>query len=258
MNWILVRGAGDIATGTLLRLKRCGYHVAALETAAPTAIRRTVSFCEAVYAGQMTIEGITARLVDALPDGSTDWIPILIDPEGTTIRQTHPIAVIDAILAKRNLGTSMEMAPMTIALGPGFTAGKDVHAVIETKRGHTLGRVIRSGSAIPNTGIPGVVGGFGKERVIHAPVGGIIHISRDIGQKVEDGDIIAHIDATPVRAPIAGIVRGMLREGFPAPQGMKMADIDPRPNADWHTVSDKALAVAGGVLEALLSLGVCP
>lgn len=258
MNWILVRGAGDIATGTLLRLKRCGYHVAALETAAPTAIRRTVSFCEAVYAGQMTIEGITARLVDALPDGSTDWIPILIDPEGDTIRSHHPIAVIDAILAKRNLGTSMEMAPMTIALGPGFTAGKDVHAVIETKRGHTLGRVIRSGSAIPNTGIPGVVGGFGKERVIHAPVGGIIHISRDIGQKVEDGDIIAHIDATPVRAPIAGIVRGMLREGFPAPQGMKMADIDPRPNADWHTVSDKALAVAGGVLEALLSLGVCP
>lgn len=258
MNWILVRGAGDIATGTLLRLKNCGYNVAALETSAPTAIRRTVSFCEAVYTGRMTVEGVTARLTDSLPDIPTAWIPVLVDPEGNLLRRIRPAALVDAILAKRNLGTSMDMAPVTIALGPGFTAGKDVHAVIETKRGHTLGRVIRTGAAIPNTGIPGVVGGVGKERVIHAPVGGTIHILCDIGSKVEKGSIIAHIDGTPVHAPISGIVRGMLREGFTVPQGIKMADIDPRPDADWNTVSDKALAVAGGVLEALLSMGVRP
>lgn len=258
MNWIIVRGAGDIATGTILRLKRCGYSVAALETHAPTAIRRTISFCEAVYTGEMTVEGVAARLTDTLPDAPTDWIPILIDPEACILRKVRPAAVVDGILAKRNLGTTMDMAPVTVALGPGFTARKDVHAVIETKRGHTLGRVIRSGSALPNTGIPGVVGGFGKERVIHAPVGGSIHILRDIGSKVEKGDSIACIDGTAISAPISGIVRGMLREGFPAPQGIKMADIDPRPDTDWHTVSDKALAVAGGVLEALLSMGVRP
>ncbi len=258
MNWILIRGAGDIASGTLLRLKRCGYSVVALETSTPTAIRRTVSFCEAVYAGAMTIEGVTARLVKDLPTTPTTWIPLLIDPEGRCIRKIRPVAVIDGILAKRNLGTSLDMAPATIALGPGFTAGEDVHAVIETKRGHTLGRVLWRGAALPNTGIPGVVGGVGKERVIHAPVGGTIHISQDIGSKVEQNDPIAYIDNTPIPAPISGIVRGMLREGFQVPQGMKMADIDPRPEADWHTVSDKALAVAGGVLEALLQMGVRP
>lgn len=258
MNWILVRGAGDIATGTLLRLKRCGFSVAALEVPAPSAIRRTVSFSEAVYDGETTVEGITARCVSALPEEPTDWIPVLIDPEGRTIRSARPTAVVDAILAKRNLGTSMDMAPATVALGPGFIAGRDVHAVVETKRGHTLGRVIREGPAIPNTGIPGVVGGFGIERVIHAPVGGTLHIERDIGYLVENDDIIAYLDDTPVRASIPGLIRGMLREGFSVPAGMKMADIDPRPDTDWHTVSDKAMAVAGGVLEALMAQGVRP
>ena len=258
MNWILVRGAGDIATGTLLRLKRCGFSVAALEVSAPSAIRRTVSFSEAVYDGEATVEGVTARLVTALPQEPVNWIPILVDPDGLTIRACRPAAVVDAILAKRNLGTSMDMAPATVALGPGFTAGQDIRAVVETKRGHTLGRVIWNGSAIPNTGIPGVVGGFGIERVIHAPVGGILRISKDIGTNVEKGDIIAHLNDTPVPASIAGLVRGMLREGFPVPAGMKMADIDPRPDTDWHTVSDKAMAVAGGVLEALMAMGVRP
>lgn len=150
------------------------------------------------------------------------------------------------------------MAPATIGLGPGFTAGRDVRAVIETKRGRTLGRVIWSGEAIPSTGIPGVVGGFGKERFIHAPVEGFIYIIRDIGSKVENDEIIAMIGGALVRASIPGIVRGMLREGFYVPKGMKMADIDPRENADWHTVSDKALAVTGGVLEALPQMGVRP
>lgn len=258
MNWILVRGAGDIATGTLLRLKRCGFSVAALEVSAPSAIRRTVSFSEAVYDGETTVEGITARRVTALPKEPTDWIPIFVDPDGTAIRTARPVAVVDAILAKRNLGTSTDMAPATVALGPGFIAGQDVHAVVETKRGHTLGRVIWEGPAIPNTGIPGVVGGYGIERVIHAPVGGKLHIIKDIGSKVESGDIIAWLDNTPVRASISGLIRGMLREGFAVPAGMKMADIDPRPDTDWHTVSDKAMAVGGGVLEALMAQGVRP
>ena len=258
MNWIFVRGAGDIASGVLLRLKRCGYAVAALETAAPTAIRRSVSFCEAVYAGEMTVEGVTARLVNTLPARQTDWLPLLIDPAGDLIRQSRPAAVIDGILAKRNLGTAMDMAPATVALGPGFTAGQDVRAVIETMRGHTLGRVIWQGAALPNTGVPGLVGGAGAERVIHAPSAGSLHILRDIGSRVEKGELIARLDAAPVYAPISGLVRGMLREGYPVPRGMKLADIDPRAEADWHTVSDKALAVAGGVLEALLSMGVRP
>lgn len=258
MNWILVRGAGDIATGTLLRLKRCGFSVAALEVSNPSAIRRTVSFSEAVYDSETTVEGITARRVSALPEDHTDWIPILIDPEGRTIRSTRPAAVVDAILAKRNLGTSMALAPATVALGPGFSAGRDVHAVVETKRGHTLGRVIWDGPATPNTGIPGVVGGYGIERVIHAPVGGTLRILKDIGSKVEKDDVIALLDTTPVRASIPGLIRGMLRDGFAVPAGMKMADIDPRPDTDWHTVSDKAMAVAGGVLEALMAMGVRP
>lgn len=258
MNWILVRGAGDIATGTLLRLKRCGFSVAALEVPAPSAIRRTVSFSEAVYDGETTVEGITARLVSALPEEPTDWIPVLIDPDGRTIRSARPVAVVDAILAKRNLGTSMDMAPATVALGPGFFAGRDVHAVVETKRGHTLGRVVWDGPATPNTGVPGVVDGYGIERVIHAPVGGKLHILMDIGSLVEKNDIIALLNDTPVRASIPGLIRGMLREGFAVPAGMKMADIDPRPDTDWHTVSDKAMAVAGGVLEALMALGVRP
>lgn len=258
MNWIIVRGAGDIATGTLLRLKRTGYRVAALETPRPTAIRRTVSLCEAVYQGEAVVEDVTARLTDRLPEVDTSWLPILIDPDGDTIHNYRPEAVIDAILAKKNLGTSLDMAPVTIALGPGFTAGADVRAVVETKRGHTLGRVIWNGCAIANTGIPGVVGGFGKERVLRAPVDGFVHIIRDIGSEVEKNEIIATVGGTPVRSQISGVVRGMLREGFPVWQGLKMADVDPRPDADWRTVSDKALAVAGGVLEALLSMGARP
>lgn len=258
MNWIIVRGAGDIATGTILRLKRCGFAVAALECPRPTAIRRTVSLCQAVYDGAAAVEGVTARLTDRLPDRDTDWIPLIIDPAGDTIKAARPAAVVDAILAKKNLGTTMDMAPATVALGPGFTAGRDVHAVVETMRGHALGRVIWKGTALPNAGIPGVVGGFGKERVIHAPVEGNVHIISDIGTKVEQGDTIAMVGDIAVKATIPGIVRGMLPEGFPAWKGLKMADIDPREDADWHTVSDKALAVAGGVLEALMARGVRP
>lgn len=258
MNWVIVRGAGDIATGTILRLKRCGFSVAALESPRPTTIRRNVALSQAVYTGEAAVEDVTARLVSSLPERETDFVPLLIDPACEILKFVRPAALVDAILAKKNLGTSLDMAPATVGLGPGFTAGQDVRAVVETKRGHTLGRVIWDGAAIPNTGIPGVVGEFGKERVIRAPVGGTLHILRDIGSKVEKGEPIALIDGVSVCAAIPGLVRGMLPEGFPVTAGLKMADVDPRLDTDWHTVSDKALAVAGGVVEALMKMGVRP
>jgi xanthine dehydrogenase accessory factor len=257
-KWIFVRGAGDIATGVIVRLTRCGFHVAALESPCPSAIRRTVSLCEAVYAGQARVEGVTARLVSALPGEWPDYVPLLIDPDCGVLDRVVPAALVDAILAKRNLGTRMDMALATVGLGPGFTAGKDVHAVVETMRGHNLGRVLWQGSALPNTGIPGLVGGYAAERVIHAPVAGKVHIIRDIGSKVGENELLATIDGTPVTSRIPGVVRGMIREGYKVFQGMKMADVDPRENADWHSVSDKALAVGGGVVEALMAMGARP
>ena len=256
-DWILVRGAGDIATGVIVRLVRCGYRVAALETAHPTAIRRSVALSEAVYDGSASVEGISARLVSYLPE-RPDFVPLLIDPDGDLLQKTRPAALVDAILAKRNTGTRRDMAPFTVALGPGFTAGVDTDAVVETMRGHTLGRVIYEGSAIPNTGIPGTVGGESVKRVVHAPCTGTLRVLRDIGSVVTEGDLLAELDGTPILSPLTGLVRGMLRDGFAVPQGMKMADVDPRPDADWHHCSDKALAVAGGVLEALLHAGIRP
>ena len=257
-KWIFVRGAGDIATGVIVRLVRCGFSVAALESPRPSAIRRTVSLCEAVYAGEARVEDVTARLVPTLPCEWPGYVPLLIDPDCGVLDRVVPAALVDAILAKRNLGTRMDMAPATVGLGPGFTAGKDVHAVVETMRGHNLGRVLWQGSALPNTGIPGMVGGYAAERVIHAPVDGKVHIIRDIGSKVGENELLATIDGTPVTSRIPGVVRGMIREGYKVFQGMKMADVDPRENADWHSVSDKALAVGGGVVEALMAMGARP
>ncbi|MCD8322472.1 MAG: EF2563 family selenium-dependent molybdenum hydroxylase system protein [Oscillospiraceae bacterium] len=259
MNWVIVRGAGDIATGTILRLKRCGFSVAALESPRPTTIRRNVALSQAVYTGgEVAVEDVTARLVSSLPERETDFVPLLIDPDCEILKAVRPAALVDGILAKKNLGTTIDMAPATVGLGPGFTAGRDVRAVVETKRGHALGRVIWNGTAIPNTGVPGVVGGVGKERVIHAPAEGTLHILRDIGSRVEKDEPVATIDGVFVYAAIPGLVRGMLPEGFPVTAGMKMADVDPRLDTDWHTVSDKALAVAGGVVEALMKMGVRP
>lgn len=257
-NWILVRGAGDIATGCILRLHRCGYRVAALETERPMAIRRTVALSEAVYEGEASVEGVRARRVERLPEEPADFVPVLVDPGAEILRQLRPAALVDAILAKKNLGTRLDMAPAVVALGPGFEAGRDVQAVVETMRGHDLGRVIWQGTALPNTGVPGVIGGQSAKRVIHAPCAGRVHILRDIGSLVTEGEVIAEIDGVPVRSRLTGLVRGMIREGFPVPEGLKMADVDPRTDVDWTTVSDKARAVAGGVLEALLGLRVTP
>lgn len=255
---VVIRGAGDIATGIGLRLYRCGIRIIHCELAMPTAIRRTVCFAEAVRRRKMAVEGVTARF--CRPEEA--WlllekgvVPVLIDPEGACISQFHPQAVVDGILAKRNVGTVQDMAPAVIGVGPGFTAGKDCHAVVETMRGHTLGRVYYEGSALPDTNIPGRIGGFAGERVLRAPADGQFQGVCAIGDRVEEGEVVAYVDGVPITATIGGILRGLLADGVPVIKGMKSGDIDPRGQAAYCTeVSDKALAVGGGVLEALLHL----
>ena len=256
---VIVRGAGDISTGTIHRLFKAGFDMLVLEAERPSAIRRRVAFSEAVYDGAATVEGVTAVRIDgpehageALARGQ---VPLLVDPAGESIRRLRPAAVVDAILAKRNLGTSMDMAPLTVALGPGFEAGRDVGYVIETMRGHDLGRIITSGSAAPNTGVPGVIGGYGIERVIHAPAAGVFRMRRDIGSVVEAGEAVGFVETPegpiPVQAKIAGLLRGILRDGYAVPKGFKLADVDPRLDQlkNCATISDKARCIAGSVLE---------
>ena len=294
---IICRGAGDLATGIIHRLHRAGHRVIALETDYPAAIRRQVSFCEAVYDGSAAVEGVTARLVPALADAETDtetcsgindtpaahivsekWdssaieavleageVPLLIDPKGESIALLKPDVVVDAIIAKKNLGTTIDMAPLVIGVGPGFTAGQDVHLVIESMRGHNLARIITDGMAQPNTGVPGNIAGFTSERVIHAPAAGYIHDVRKIGDIVQKGDEIARIypdkesydnalsEYVPVNATITGIIRGLIREEYYFREGFKIADIDPRESelSNCFTISDKARSIAGSVLEAV-------
>lgn len=261
---IIVRGGGDLATGTIHKLHQCGFPVLVLETGAPSAIRRNVSFCEAAYTGTQTVEGITCtraeNIQEALSLLHSHALPLLVDPDGACLVQLRPMAVVDAILAKRNLGTHRAMAPITVALGPGFIAGEDVDAVIETKRGHHLGRVIYSGAAAENTGVPGMIAGFDKERVIHSPSDGILRNVRAITDTVKKGEVIAVVKGdqgeTPVYATLDGLLRGLIRDGYPVTKGFKIADIDPRISeyGNCFTISDKARCIAGGVLEAILHL----
>ena len=265
--WILVRGAGDLATGVIVRLARCGFRVCALECANPSAIRRKAAFCEAVWQGQAQVEGLICRRIDRPEQAESvarqGQIPLLVDEACAAVSVLRPAAVVDAIIAKRNLGTNRSLAPITIGLGPGFTAGADVDAVVETMRGHHLGRVILSGSAIPNTGIPGNIGGYTAQRVIHSPTSGpMIFVPDaqgrpiDIGTLVTQGQVIARVGEEPVYATLTGVLRGLIREGYPVTKGLKIADIDPRPEqaAFCDTVSDKARSIGGGVVEALLFL----
>ena len=251
---IVVRGGGDLATGVVQKFFHAGFPVVVLETSAPTAIRRSVALCEAVYDGFARVEDMSCRRVSGLDELENCWqqglIPLLIDPLGETIGQIQASAVIDAILAKRNLGTHRDMAPITIALGPGFCAGEDVDVVIETMRGHDLGRLIFKGCAMPNTGIPGEIGGKSGQRVIHAPASGTVIHKKHIGDVVEGGEVIMTVGGTEIRAPFTGLLRGLIREGAEVPKGMKIADIDPRTDVDWRTISDKARCLGGAALEA--------
>ena len=255
---VVIRGAGDLASGVALRLWRVGMDVVLLDVEKPTAIRRTVAFSEAIVHGEQTVEDVTARLaaVETVEETlAAGYIPVLVDPEGRSIPKLKPDALVDAILAKRNLGTEIRDAPVVIGVGPGFTAGVDCHAVVETMRGHSLGRVIREGSAIPNTGIPGLIGGFAGERVLRAPAAGLFHPLRDIGDAVTEGEILATVEGKPIIATLTGTLRGILPEGTEVFPGMKAGDIDPRcQRSHCFTASDKALAVGGGVLEAILAL----
>lgn len=270
---IVVRGAGDLATGTIHRLKKAGFRLLVLEAEHPAAIRRQVALSEAVYAGSARVEDVEAVRMDVdLAEKKNrkelleqemeriwkkDGVPVLVDPAGLSIAALRPAVVVDAILAKKNLGTTKEMAPLVIALGPGFTAGEDVDVVIETKRGHNLGRVIRSGSAVPNTGIPGIIGGYGKERVMHAQAEGILRNAASIGDIVEARAVIAEIETengtVPVEASLSGLLRGLIRDGYPVTRGFKIADIDPRKEElqNCFTISDKARCIAGSVLEVI-------
>lgn len=257
---ILVRGGGDLATGTIHRLWRAGFQVLVLECKQPAAIRRQVAICEAIYNGSAKVEDMEAVLVTTLVDAQEAWkkklVPLMIDEQAAVIDAYKPDIVIDAIIAKKNLGTRIDMAPLVIALGPGFVAGEDVHYVVETKRGHNLGRVISEGAAAPNSGIPGIIAGYGKERVIHAPAAGTIKVIENIGAIVDKDQLIAEIkdevgNIVPVKASLTGIIRGMIKNGFIVSKGFKIADIDPRKEelANCFTISDKARCIAGSVLE---------
>ena len=259
---IIVRGGGDLATGTIYKLKKSGFSVLILEVESPSAIRRNVAFCEAVYQGRQTVEDMTCYKAESLQQAQQYLIEgklaVLVDPAGKSIPALKPLAVVDAILAKKNLGTNKAMAPITVALGPGFTAGTDVDAVIETKRGHNLGRVLWQGCAAPNTGIPGIIGGFGKERVMHSPAAGILRNICKITDTVKKDQLIAVVETEngdmPVTASLDGLLRGLIRDGYPVTKGFKIADIDPRTEEyqNCFTISDKARCIAGGVLEAIL------
>lgn len=263
-NVIIVRGGGDLATGTIYKLYQCGFSVLVLETERPSAIRRNVAFSEAVYQGSQTVEGVTCLLANSFEQANAylreGKLTMLVDPAGDCIDDFQPLAVVDAILAKKNLGISRGFAPITVALGPGFEAGVDVDAVVETKRGHNLGKVLYSGAAAPNTGIPGIIGGYGKERVIHSPASGILRNVARITDTVTQGQTIALVETeageVPVQATLTGLLRGLIRDGYPVTKGFKIADIDPRLEEynNCFTISDKARCIAGGVLEAILHL----
>lgn len=258
-QWVAIRGAGDIATGVALRLFHAGFKIIMLEVEKPTVIRRSVAFAQAIFDGEMVVEGVTAKRVasadEAITVAESGVIPVLVDPLCDAMNRLKPGCVVDAILAKENLGTRRDMAPITIALGPGFTAGKDCHAVIETNRGHWLGQVIYAGCAQENTGIPGNIMGHTARRVIRAPVAGIMRGCVQLGDLVSEGEVIAYIGETAIEAPLAGMVRGLLNDGLAVSGGFKIGDIDPRgASADFNSVSDKARAIGGGVLEAVMTL----
>jgi xanthine dehydrogenase accessory factor len=265
----VVRGAGDLATGTIVRLTRVGFRVVALEVEHPTAIRRTVALSEAVYEGRAVVEGVEARRVgsaaEALGLAARGIVPLLVDPECACLDELAPEALVDAIIAKRNLGTRPGMASVVVALGPGFSAPQDAGAVIETNRGHDLGRAILEGEAEADTGTPGIIAGRGAERVVHAAAEGRIEALREIGDLVVAGDPILAIVAPDgmgrkvMRSPLDGVLRGLIRPGLLAPRGLKVADVDPRGRREHcFSISDKARAISGGVLEALMRLGARP
>lgn len=256
---VFIRGGGDIATGIAHKLYRCGFRVLVLEIEWPTVVRRKVSFAQAIFDGETVVEGVKAVKVineeEIFMSWENDCIPVLIDSELNILEKIKPDILVDSILAKRNLGTNKRMAPITIGVGPGFKAGEDVHVVVETNRGHNLGKLIFDGFAEPNTKIPQEVMGYTSERVLRAPCDGIIKNVFDIGDYVSKGQIVAYVNGEPVKALINGVLRGLIMNNSEVKKGLKIGDIDPRKIKEYcFTISDKARAVGGGVLEAILYL----
>jgi xanthine dehydrogenase accessory factor len=260
LSILLLRGGGDLASGVALRLHRVGIKIAITELPQPLAVRRLVAFSEAIYQDSAEIEGVTARHVPQATDVpdvlSAGEIPVLIDPDCSILDavEFNVMALVDARMTKKPPDLGLDAAPLVIGLGPGFIAGENCHAVIETNRGHYLGRVIWKGPPEPNTGVPGKVGEKQIERVLWAPADGILQTIRDIGERLAEGDLIAEVSGEPICTPFNGVLRGLLRDGLPVKRGMKIGDLDPRNDVNFAvTVSDKSLAIGGGVLEALLS-----
>ncbi len=255
---VVVRGGGDLASGAIYRLAKAGFPILVTELARPLVIRRAAAFASAIFEGQVTLEGLIARRIETAADAAAVWasgdIPVLADEAGDSLRTLRPVVVIDARMAKRNLGTTLDDAPLVVALGPGFVAGQDCHAVIETNRGHSLGRVIGSGAAEPDTGQPGSVQGHVADRVLRAPAAGVVTPHAAIGDLLHQGDRVASVADQPVYAPFDGVLRGLIHPSVPVKPGLKIGDIDPRAIREHcFSISDKALAIGGGVLEAVLS-----
>ena len=255
---VLIKGGGEMASGVAHRLSRCHFRVCMTEISKPQSVRREVSFCEAVYEGEKRVEGITAKRVNSYDEVIEVWngdrMPLIVDATATIKEILKPDVMVDAIMAKKNLGTKITDAPLVIALGPGFYAGKDAHLVVETKRGHNLGKIIEEGEAEKDTGIPGLIAGFSIERVLRAPGNGILSNLMEIGASAEAGDIVAFVNDFPITTKVKGIIRGLLRNGAEVWKGMKIGDVDPRGIKEYcYTISDKASAIGGGVLEGILS-----
>ena len=255
---ILIRGAGDLASGVAWRLHQCGFPVVMTELAEPLVVRRTVAFAEAVFTGETFVQGPLARRAADVSAArgllAAGVIPVLVDPAVACRRDLQPTVVVDAIMAKANVGTHIDDAPLVIALGPGFTAGRDCHAVIETNRGHDLGRVLWQGPAEPDTKTPGEVGGYRGARVLRAPADGRVHAHVHIGERLHEGQVIAHVNSAPIVAPFDGVLRGIVHPSVAVHTGMKIGDLDARAQRRYcFTISDKSLAIAGGVLEAILT-----
>ncbi len=256
---VVVRGGGDVVSGTIHRLYRCGFRVLVLELPQPLVVRRTVAFAQAIVEGSVMVEDVRAVRIDSIEEVYRVWgqnaVPVLVDPGGESITLLQPDIVVDGTMAKRNTGTHRDMAPVTIALGPGFEAGKDVDIVIETLEGHALGSLILAGAAQPDTGVPVPLLGFAAERVLRAPCTGTIEHVVDIGQVVKKGDVVARVGGVPVRAEIGGVVRGLIQNGMHVTKDIKVGDVDPHGVQSYcYTIFDKARAIGGGVLEAILYL----
>ncbi|MBW2030309.1 MAG: EF2563 family selenium-dependent molybdenum hydroxylase system protein [Deltaproteobacteria bacterium] len=254
---VLLKGGGEMASGVAWRLYQCGFRVCITETDHPIAVRRKVSFCEAVYDGHARVEGVDALLARDVAEALEVWedrkIPVLVDPECEALSLLNPDVLVDAIIAKRNTGTSIVDAPLVIALGPGFEAGEDAHYVVETNRGHNLGKLLTSGCAEANTGIPGSMLGITTDRVLRAPGSGHFRNHFDIGDLVKKGDIIGRVGDIPVEGKIDGVLRGLIRPGIEVRKGLKIGDIDPRGVKEYcFTISEKARAIGGAVVEGIL------